>query len=825
MKQVYLHIEYDKWVYGYLRSAFKRNHASLKTLGFTHASSSDSNSGESITDWLEHRASEDSSLILSIDATGHSPVNATTVLADAINAVTAFRSSDTSADIDLSAIALLSDPIALLSRGYLAGLDTLAPVNNAAKDNPTEGKFSEFLERRAPTILTQYLAQTSTLLQAYERSETPYRVFNLSRLPNHRDSTLISTVFELKSSDLTQAPVKQGREQFTALELGVAASLQNGLAKTDNDGVQQYLKRLLIDRFEVQRDASSQFCASSRHPAVKHFLAAHENQINDFNASIPSAQRLQTQPGIGPADADAINEHPVDQAGLAHEAFQLDAFYGRLIGDAVIRNILEVLANNLSVDGKINALRVICEDLPPVYPRVDLKFWNAYARALREVSRIKANPAIQKATALRQQVHSNSGDSGTNVDDANASTDAITVKISTNYRSGRGRTEPDQKKIFLHVGHTKTGSSYIQSVLARNQQRLRDNGIYYPLTEKDLEQAERGNVTCGNRSVIDDDEALQRAFSVDASLLLSNESMWKRFSDPAFVETLAAAAQRTKRPVAVFMCIRDPIAHNRSRYMQLSQTGIIDMSLAEFFTTKAVRDQRSRFRHIERLMEVCNENDFELTLLDYTDIRPKLLDVFCNFLELADDLELKVPQSKVNRSMGAIELGVRRALNTLHSDQPNLPRDRNYLRDLIDKTPQLPFSLPTPDPGAVTQFAREIENDIERMNALLPDGLKYHCEVEQPIADDAVDTYANFDSEYGRALVEAIALFTLDIVYKQCNDADRASVTEIKTRFLSQTSAPEHYASLVADLDQRVSMATPGWRQRIGRLQKRLGFG
>lgn len=387
-----------------------------------------------------------------------------------------------------------------------------------------------------------------------------------------------------------------------------------------------------------------------------------------------------------------------------------------------------------------------------------------------------------------------------------------------------------KRKYFFTLAHTKTGSSYIQSVLARNQQTLSDNGIFYPLTEKDLEQAERGNVTCGNRSVIDDDEALQRAFSVDASLLLSNESMWKRFANPDFVATLAAAADRTQRKVAVFMCIRDPIAHNRSRYMQLSQTGIIDMSLSEFFTTKAIRDQRSRFRGIARLMEVCDENNFELTLLDYTDIRSNLLNVFCDFLELEDHLELKVPQSKVNRSMGAIELGVRRALNTLHSDQANLPRDRNYLRDLVDKTSQLPFSLPSPDPDAVKQFASEVARDVEKINALLPDGLQYQCKVEQPAAGDAVDTHtessnANDDSEYGQALVETIALFTLDTVGRQCNDADGARVAEIKSRFLSQLPAPQHYESLVAELDQQASAGARGWRQRIDRLQKRLGFG
>ena len=36
------------------------------------------------------------------------------------------------------------------------------------------------------------------------------------------------------------------------------------------------------------------------------------------------------------------------------------------------------------------------------------------------------------------------------------------------------------KEIILHIGHGKTGSSYLQSFLALNREKLLDIGIDYP---------------------------------------------------------------------------------------------------------------------------------------------------------------------------------------------------------------------------------------------------------------------------------------------------------------------------------------------------------
>ena len=52
-------------------------------------------------------------------------------------------------------------------------------------------------------------------------------------------------------------------------------------------------------------------------------------------------------------------------------------------------------------------------------------------------------------------------------------------------------------KLILHVGHGKTGSSYIQSFLALNKNMLKNNGFIYP-EPNDIQKAIIGHVTSGN---------------------------------------------------------------------------------------------------------------------------------------------------------------------------------------------------------------------------------------------------------------------------------------------------------------------------------------
>lgn len=54
------------------------------------------------------------------------------------------------------------------------------------------------------------------------------------------------------------------------------------------------------------------------------------------------------------------------------------------------------------------------------------------------------------------------------------------------------------KRIILHCGKSKTGTSYLQSVFAKNADLLARNNIAYPKFDADLLAAARGGITSGN---------------------------------------------------------------------------------------------------------------------------------------------------------------------------------------------------------------------------------------------------------------------------------------------------------------------------------------
>jgi transposase InsO family protein len=55
----------------------------------------------------------------------------------------------------------------------------------------------------------------------------------------------------------------------------------------------------------------------------------------------------------------------------------------------------------------------------------------------------------------------------------------------------------ERQKIILHIGHGKTGSSYIQSSLALTAGRLREAGIEYPEL-RPFTRAKQGRISSGN---------------------------------------------------------------------------------------------------------------------------------------------------------------------------------------------------------------------------------------------------------------------------------------------------------------------------------------
>ena len=85
-------------------------------------------------------------------------------------------------------------------------------------------------------------------------------------------------------------------------------------------------------------------------------------------------------------------------------------------------------------------------------------------------------------------------------------------------------------KLLLHIGHGKTGSSFIQSVLSQNHEKLINEGILYPRHTND-DKAKEGQVTNGNGLILLNSPL--EFFGLN-NILLSSESLFRYVQDKNF---------------------------------------------------------------------------------------------------------------------------------------------------------------------------------------------------------------------------------------------------------------------------------------------------
>ena len=79
------------------------------------------------------------------------------------------------------------------------------------------------------------------------------------------------------------------------------------------------------------------------------------------------------------------------------------------------------------------------------------------------------------------------------------------------------------QKIVLHIGHLKTGSSYLQSCLALSRDKLLELDIDYPL-HKSFTRAAAGRISSGNGKRFLD--SLPNIGDPSKKIIFSNESLF-----------------------------------------------------------------------------------------------------------------------------------------------------------------------------------------------------------------------------------------------------------------------------------------------------------
>lgn len=211
-------------------------------------------------------------------------------------------------------------------------------------------------------------------------------------------------------------------------------------------------------------------------------------------------------------------------------------------------------------------------------------------------------------------------------------------------------------KLKIHIGHGKTGSSYLQAAFASSESLLEKSNIFYPLAPEIREKALAGKVTSGNINPLDLATTLDQAsYSQDDTLLLSNENLFQGFSSG---EAISEITQRVDPSnVSAILFARNPLENAASSWLQAVKKAHIDTSFDD------VLEKFTRPLHVARVIKNCRAAGVDLQIWNYSEHRKDLVGVTEDWLGVERGHLILPRNTLVNRSLSVGEAELQRRIN------------------------------------------------------------------------------------------------------------------------------------------------------------------
>lgn len=288
---------------------------------------------------------------------------------------------------------------------------------------------------------------------------------------------------------------------------------------------------------------------------------------------------------------------------------------------------------------------------------------------------------------------------------------------------------------YLHIGQTKTGSSFIQSSFSCTD--LSEYDLLYPISEEIGKKARSGEITSGNYwprpgALAEITEAARR--SDTEKLLISSEALFGVLasSGTKFLNRIQQLLPGCRIKVLCFL--RDPVGHAVSAYQQKIKRGGFSGTLEDSFQNYAVPLQTTQ------ALTALKAAGAEVTLFNYSKHKNNLLERTEGWLGLPGGTLQKPAKERVNRSLTNTELELQRNFNRfLGSDARKLVSD-----PVCNELPDVKSERPPVSRMALSGFLDRMEREMgsETYRALIPDS-------EIPIVgslSDHIESFPDTDS-------------------------------------------------------------------------------
>ena len=220
------------------------------------------------------------------------------------------------------------------------------------------------------------------------------------------------------------------------------------------------------------------------------------------------------------------------------------------------------------------------------------------------------------------------------------------------------------KEIILHVGHGKTGSSYLQSTLAINRKNLLEVGIDYP-EHVSFIFAKKGDITSGNSEIFINNYLNLEAITQKQYLLFSGEDLFRKLIYSDWFKTFA---KKYSKKLKVIIYTRNLFSYSFSRWGQAVKRSKEILDLDSYFQNASYE---SAYKILLEWIQLERELNFKLLIRNYSNHKDNLIDTF--FKDAFDITQRKIKlnlidQKQVNRSLTFSEYEIQRVLNYLKLD-------------------------------------------------------------------------------------------------------------------------------------------------------------
>lgn len=263
--------------------------------------------------------------------------------------------------------------------------------------------------------------------------------------------------------------------------------------------------------------------------------------------------------------------------------------------------------------------------------------------------------------------------------------------------------------LYLHIGHGKTGSSYLQSALALSLPALEAAGFCYPIDDDTARSAGEGHISGGNF------QARPGAFAAlaetgrvapDKACLISAESLFYHIlkTPDTIGEEFARLRGPTPAqvPLHVLLYLRDPLDHAVSTYQQSVKRGGYTGTLSDSLAKYRMPAQTLR------VLEILGTTDAQVTIRNYSRHKSRLLGTLEDWLGLAPETLRTPPVGQVNRSPTRAELELQRLLNMSGARQSA----RVVSDPLCNQLPDIRSEQPPLSSQALTAFLETMQTQI-----------------------------------------------------------------------------------------------------------------